>query len=114
MIRKMISIIVLLSIFIAILQTTALAVNPADLKPPQEIDSHQIIISHMITLLKLTFRILGLIVSPILILIGSILSLKNKNNSDYKIGKRLKYIAIILFVIYIIIEIVFQPRGIII
>lgn len=112
--KRIISIIVLLSIFIAIFQTTVLAVNPANLKPPQEIDSRQIIISNMIILLKLTFRILGLIVSPILFLIGSILDLKNKNNSNYKIGKRLKYIAIILFVIYIIIEIVFQPRGIII
>ncbi len=112
MIRKIISIIVFLSIFIAVFQTTVLAVNPADLKPPQEIDDHQIIISNTITLLKLTFRILGLIVSPILILIGSILDLKNKHNSNYKIGKRMKYIAIILFVIHVIIEIAFQPRGI--
>ena len=113
MIRKIILIIVLLSIFIVVFQTTVLAVNPADIKPLKEIDNHQIIISHMIILLKLTFRILGLIVSPILILIGNILDLKNKHNNSYKIGKRLKYIAIILFVIYVIIEIVFQPRGII-
>ena len=112
MIRKIISIIILLSIFIAIFQTTVFAVNSADIKPPQEDESQQIIISNTITLAKLTFRILGLIVSPILILIGSILDLKNKHNSNYKIGKRMKYIAIILFVIYVIIEIVFRPRGI--
>jgi len=108
--RKIISIIVLLSIFIVVFQTTVLAVNPADLKPAQE-DVSQIRISNLNTLIRMIASLFEIIISPILLIIGIIIKMKYKNKDESKKNKGILIIwcAVILFIISSVIQVSLQP-----